>query len=319
MPEGSLPKELLVGTDNADDAAVYQLNDKQAVIATTDFFTPIVDDPYDFGRIAAANALSDVYAMGGKPIMALAIVGMPLNKLPKEAIAKVLEGGASICKEAGIPVAGGHSIDILEPVYGLVGIGVVDPKKLRTNAQAKENDVLVLTKPLGIGMLSAAMKKGTLSADDYEQMIKWTTTLNKVGAIVSDMEGVHAITDITGFGLTGHLLEMCQGAKLSAEIPFAQLPFIETAVQLAQSGVATGASNRNWQGYGDSIILPDEAQLWHRNLITDPQTSGGLLISCTEEALPKVQQAILAEQGNEGSIVGKMKCTHSKGEVRIIL
>lgn len=319
MPEGSLPKELLVGTDTADDAAVYQLNDKQAVIATTDFFTPIVDDPYDFGRIAAANALSDVYAMGGTPIMALALVGMPINKLPKEVVGRVLEGGASICREAGIPIAGGHSIDILEPIYGLVGIGIVDPKKLRTNSQAKENDVLVLTKPLGIGMLSAAMKKGTLSPEDYAELVKWTTTLNKVGAIVSDIEGVHSITDVTGFGLAGHLLEMCQGAKLCAEIPFAQLPFIDTALQLAQSGVATGASGRNWQSYGESISLPAETELWQRNLITDPQTSGGLLISCTEEVLSKVQEAILATQGNEGVVVGKMKCASSKGEVHIVL
>ena len=313
-----MPKELLVGTDTADDAAVYQLNDKQAIIATTDFFTPIVDDPYDFGRIAAANALSDIYAMGGTPIMALALVGMPLDKLPKEAIAKILEGGASICQEAGIPVAGGHSIDILEPVYGLVGIGVVDPKHMHTNAQAQEEDILILTKPLGIGMLSAALKKGKLDADAYAQMVKWSTTLNKVGAQISAIEGVHAITDVTGFGLAGHLLEMCKGAKLQAEVDFSQLPFIEAAIQIAQQGTATGASKRNWSSYGNAIELPEDTALWQRNLLTDPQTSGGLLISCTQEALAQVQNAIKTTQGNEGAVFGRMMRTDSMGAVRIV-
>ncbi len=318
VPPGYMPKELLVGTDTADDAAVYQLNEKQAIIATTDFFTPIVDDPYDFGRIAAANALSDIYAMGGTPIMALALVGMPLDKLPKEAIAKILEGGASICQEAGIPVAGGHSIDILEPVYGLVGIGVVDPKHMHTNAQAQEGDILILSKPLGIGMLSAALKKGTLDADAYTQMVKWSTTLNKVGAQISAIEGVHAITDVTGFGLAGHLLEMCKGAKLQAEVEFSQLPFIETAIQIAQQGTATGASKRNWLSYGNSIELPENTALWQRNLLTDPQTSGGLLISCTQEALTQVQNAIKTMQGNEGAVFGRMMRTDSTGAVRIV-
>ena len=319
IPQGVVPKELLVGTDTADDAAVYQLNDKQAVIATTDFFTPIVDNPYDFGRIAAANALSDIYAMGGTPIMALAIVGMPLEKLPNEAIAQILEGGASICKEAGIPVAGGHSIDILEPVYGLVGIGVVDPAYLRTNAQAQQGDVLVLSKPLGIGMLSAALKKGTLDEASYEQMLKWTTTLNKVGTQITQIDGVHAMTDVTGFGLAGHLLEMCRAAKLQADVHFSDLTIIDTAKQLAQQGIATGASNRNWLSYGESISLPDDAELWQRNLLTDPQTSGGLLVSCTEQALPQVQEIIRSAQGNEVSVLGRMQQPDTKGLVRIIL
>src|SRR5690606_24863355 len=176
MPAGLMPAELLVGTDTADDAAVYKLNERQAVVATTDFFTPIVDDPFDFGRIAATNALSDVYAMGGTPIFALAVVGMPLDKLPGEVISRILEGGASVCREAGIPIAGGHSIDVLEPIYGLVGLGVVDPAHVKTNAGARDGDALILTKPIGIGVLSAGLKKARLSDDDYAEMLRWTTT-----------------------------------------------------------------------------------------------------------------------------------------------
>ena len=305
-PKGCLPPELLIGAETADDAAVYQLNDEQAVIATTDFFTPIVDNPYDFGRIAATNALSDVYAMGGTPIMALAIVGMPLDKLPKEAIGKILEGGATVCQNAGIPIAGGHSIDILEPVYGLVAIGTVNPKQLLSNARAQANDRLVLTKPLGIGMLSAALKKGILTDEGYAELIKWTTLLNKVGSHLAKIDGVHAMTDVTGFGLAGHLLEMCKGANLHAQIDFAKLTFIDEALTLAQQSIATGASNRNWQSYGEHIALSANIELWQRNLITDPQTSGGLLIACSESALPQVQQTIKTLQNNEGTIIGKM-------------
>lgn len=319
IPTGVLPKALLIGTDTSDDAAVYQLNDTQAVIATTDFFTPIVDDPYDFGRIAATNALSDIYAMGGTPIMALAIVGMPLDKLPKEAIGKILEGGASICQEAGIPIAGGHSIDILEPVYGLVGIGIVNPKQLLSNAKAQVDDILILTKPLGIGMLSAGLKKGMLHADEYAELIKWTTTLNKVGAALSSLNDVHAMTDVTGFGLAGHLLEMCRGAKLQATVDFQKLPLIKAAVSIAQQNIATGASNRNWQSYGEFIHLPPSTATWQRNLLTDPQTSGGLLIACKKEALPYVQKVLLKIQGNEGSIIGTMTNSDTQGSVNVLL
>jgi len=267
IPTGVLSNELLVGTNTADDAAVYKLNDRQAVVATTDFFTPIVDDPYDFGQIAATNALSDIYAMGGKPIMALAIVGMPLDKLPIEAISKILAGGASICQKVGIPIAGGHSIDILEPVYGLVAIGIVEPTKLLSNANAKMGDVLVLTKPLGIGMLSAALKKDLLAEADYALMVKLTTTLNTVGSELGNIKGVHAMTDVTGFGLAGHLLEMCQGAKLQATVNFSQLPLIDAAINIAKQGIATGASTRNWQSYGESIRLSDAFLPWQRNLL----------------------------------------------------
>src|SRR5438132_3692068 len=219
-PIRGLPKELMVGTETADDAAVYRLNDMQALVATTDFFTPIVDDPFDFGRIAATNAISDIYAMGGRPVMALAIVGMPLEKLPVSAIRGILAGGESVCAAAGIPIAGGHSIDTLEPIYGLVALGLVHPDKVKRNSSAKAGDVLVLGKPLGIGILSAALKKGKLSASGYAEMLKWTTQLNTPGQALAGMPAVHALTDVTGFGLAGHLLEMCRGAKPGAELNF---------------------------------------------------------------------------------------------------
>src|SRR5688572_29754841 len=277
-----VPKELMVGIETADDAAVYKLNDEQALIATTDFFMPIVDDPFDFGRIAATNAISDVYAMGGRPILALALVGMPLDKLPTAVIRAILAGGESVCKAAGIPVAGGHSIDVLEPIYGLVALGLVHPDKVKRNSSAKDGDVLILGKPLGVGILSAALKKGKLSAAGYAQMVEWTTKLNTPGEALADMPGVHALTDVTGFGLAGHLLEICRGSKLSAEVSFDALPFIPEALEWAKQGVATGASERNWKGYGAEVALTGEE--WKRKLITDPQTSGGLLVACAPQA-----------------------------------
>ena len=315
MPAGIVPPELLVGTDTADDAAVYRLNDRQAIVATTDFFTPIVDDPRDFGRIAATNALSDVYAMGATPIFALAVVGMPLDKLPREVIGAILQGGAEVCREAGIPIAGGHSIDVLEPIYGLVGLGVVDPAKVKTNAGARDGDVLVLSKPLGVGILSAALKKGLLSAQGYATMIQWTTTLNRVGARLADIEGVHAVTDVTGFGLAGHLLEMCRGSKLGAQLRFATLPVIAEAAVLVREGIATGASARNWASYGQDLVLAAAAEQWQRTLLTDPQTSGGLLIACAQSALEAVQAAISAVQGEPGAVIGRMTAGASQVQV----
>ncbi len=292
--KGILPKDLLVGTETADDAAVYRLNDTQALVATTDFFTPIVDDPYDFGRIAATNAISDVYAMGGRPIMALALVGMPLEKLPVSVIRKVLEGGESVCAQAGIPVAGGHSIDTLEPIYGLVALGLVHPDKVKRNSSAKPGDVLVLGKPLGIGILSAALKKGKLSEAGYAQMVEWTTRLNTPGQALSEMSGVHALTDVTGFGLAGHLLEICRGSKLGAEVNFAAVPVIAEALDWVKQGVATGASTRNLAGYGHEIEMKGEE--WQRKLLSDPQTSGGLLVACSSSA----QDQVLAEFKKQG-------------------
>jgi len=303
---GIVPPELLVGTETADDAAVYRLNERQAIVATTDFFTPIVDDPYDFGRIAATNALSDVYAMGARPIMALAVVGMPLDKLPREVIGRILEGGASVCRDAGIPLAGGHSIDVLEPIYGLVGLGVVDPAQVKTNAAARAGDVLILTKPLGIGILSAGLKKGLLSDADYAEMVRWTTTLNRVGMRLASLDGVHAVTDVTGFGLAGHLLEICRGSKLGAHVDFAALPVIEAAMKLVRDGVSTGASTRNWASYGAAVEMSGEAPEWQRKLITDPQTSGGLLIACAPDTVDAVLEAVRAEQGDDARVVGRM-------------
>jgi selenide,water dikinase len=287
-PIGGLPKDLLVGTETADDAAVYRLNDSQALVATTDFFTPIVDDPYDFGRIAATNAISDVYAMGGRPIMALAIVGMPLEKLPTSAIRGILAGGESVCQAAGIPIAGGHSIDTLEPIYGLVALGLVDPSKLKRNSTGKAGDALVLGKPLGIGILSAALKKGKLSAAGYAEMLKWTTRLNTPGEALGQMSAVHALTDVTGFGLAGHLLEMCRGAGVGAEVRFDALPIIPEALDWAKQGTATGASDRNWKGYGHEVDLPAGFDEWKRKMISDPQTSGGLLVACSPDSVPEV-------------------------------
>lgn len=306
MPAGIVPAELLVGTDTADDAAVYRLNERQAVVATTDFFTPIVDDPFDFGRIAATNALSDVYAMGAQPIFALAVVGMPLDKLPAEAIARILQGGAAVCREAGIPIAGGHSIDVLEPIYGLVGLGVVDPARVKTNAGARPGDVLILSKPLGIGILSAGLKKGLLSAQGYGELLRWTTLLNRAGTRLAALDAVHAMTDVTGFGLAGHLLEICRGSKLAAEVRFDDLPLIDEASRLARDGIATGASGRNWASYGGSVDIAAETPEWQRNLITDPQTSGGLLIACDPAAVAEVQAVLRAEQGEEGRIIGRL-------------
>jgi selenide,water dikinase len=305
-PIRGLPKDLLVGTETADDAAVYRLNDRQALVATTDFFTPIVDDPYDFGRIAATNAISDVYAMGGRPIMALAVVGMPLEKLPVSVIQKILEGGESVCASVGIPIAGGHSIDTLEPIYGLVALGLVHPDRVKRNSGARAGDALVLGKPLGVGILSAVLKKGRISEAGYRQMIEYTTRLNTPGEALSAMAEVHALTDITGFGLAGHLLEICRGSKVAAEVRFDAVPVIAEALEWAKQGVATGASDRNWQGYGADVRLPAGAPEWMRKLLTDPQTSGGLLVSCAPAAEQAVLKLFRAAGFGEAASIGRL-------------
>ncbi|RYX95923.1 MAG: selenide, water dikinase SelD [Comamonadaceae bacterium] len=304
---GFLPKELLVGIETADDAAVYQLNDEQALIATTDFFMPIVDDPFDFGRIAATNAISDVYAMGGRPIMALALVAMPVNQLPVEVIGRVLEGGQSVCRAAGIPIAGGHTIDSVEPIYGLVVMGLVHPSKVRRNSGAKAGDVLVLGKPLGVGVLSAALKKNQLDAAGYQQLIDVTTKLNTPGIALGELPGVHALTDVTGFGIAGHTLELARGAGLRAVLEFSRLPFLAGVMDLAGGGAITGASGRNWDGYGDDISLAASLPPLAKALVTDPQTSGGLLVSCAPAAVDAVMR-IFREQGfGDAAIVGRME------------
>ena len=305
-PIRGLPEALMVGTETADDAAVYRLNDSQALVATTDFFTPIVDDPYDFGRIAATNALSDVYAMGGRPIMALAIVGMPLEKLPLSVIQRILEGGESVCASVGIPIAGGHSIDTPEPIYGLVALGLVHPDRVKKNSGARAGDVLVLGKPLGVGILSAVLKKGMISAEGYRQMIECTTRLNTPGEALSEMPGVHALTDITGFGLAGPLLGICRGSKLAAEVKLDAVPVIAEALDWVKQGVATGASDRNWKGYGADVELPAGAPDWMRALVTDPQTSGGLLVACEPQAERAVLRAFADRGFTEARTIGRL-------------
>jgi selenide, water dikinase len=283
-----LPQALLVGIDTADDAAVYRLNDHQAIVATTDFFTPIVDDPFDFGAIAATNAISDVYAMGATPLFALAIVAMPLDTLPLGVIRRIVEGGQSICARAGIPVAGGHTIDAVEPIYGLVAVGVADPRRVKRNDGAREGDVIVLGKPLGVGIYSAALKRDALSSDRYEAMLASTTMLNTPGIALGELPRVHALTDVTGFGLLGHLLEMCRGAALGASIAFDDIPLHPGVRELAAAGFVTGASGRNFASYEDAVVLTPRLGDAERALLTDPQTSGGLLVACAPEAVDAV-------------------------------
>ncbi len=299
--------DLLVGTESSDDAAVYRLNDEQAVIATTDFFMPIVDDPGDFGCIAATNALSDIYAMGGRPIFALALVGMPIDKLPVTTIQQILAGGEAVCRAAGIPIAGGHSIDAPEPIYGLVGIGLVHPGHVKRNDCARAGDVLILGKPIGVGVLSAALKKRELSAQGYEQMLAATTRLNTVGARLGEMAAVHAMTDVTGFGLLGHLLEICRGSRLGAALDYARIPVLSVAQELAQGGYSTGATERNWASYGGEVELPAALAEWQRKLLCDPQTSGGLLVACAAEAADQVLQAFQAEGFEGTAVIGRME------------
>jgi len=287
IPRGVVPEALLRGSEDNEDAAVYRLNDSQALVATTDFFTPIVDDPYDFGRIAATNAISDVYAMGGKPIFALALLGMPINTVPLEVVRRITAGGESVCAEAGIPIAGGHSIDTVEPIYGLVALGLVHPDKVKKNNGARAGDRIVLGKPLGVGILSAALKQGKLSDAGYRLMVEYTTKLNRPGVEFADMEGVHALTDVTGFGLAGHLLELCRGAKVGARLRWSDVPVMPEAVEHVKAGVFTGASTRNWSGYGKEVQLQDLKD-WEKHLLTDPQTSGGLLVACSAESEAKV-------------------------------
>ncbi len=301
-----IPKELMVGIATADDAAVYKLNDEQALIATTDFFMPIVDDPFDFGRIAATNAISDVYAMGGKPIMALALVGMPVNVLSTQTIGKILAGGASVCNTAGIPIAGGHTIDSVEPIYGLVVLGLVHPDRVKRNDGARVGDVLVLGKPLGVGILSAALKKEKLDDAGYASMIANTTKLNTPGPELAELPGVHALTDITGFGLAGHVLEIARGANLAVHINWANVPLLPNVSALLKDGNVTGASGRNWEGYGHEISLANGLPAECQALLSDPQTSGGLLVSCAPEAVADVLAVFQRHGFQDAAVVGHM-------------
>ena len=313
-----IPPQLLVGIETADDAAVYQLNDEQAIIATTDFFMPIVDDPFDFGRIAATNAISDVYAMGGTPIMALALVGMPINVLPLETIGRILEGGQTICREAGIPIAGGHTIDSVEPIYGLVVLGLVHPKQIKRNAHARVGDRLVLGKPVGVGILSAALKKDALSPQGYAQMIANTTQLNTPGPALAALEGVHALTDITGFGLAGHALEMARGAQSCIHINMPSVPLLDGVRELAAQGMVTGASGRNWAAYGHEAQLSPSLDATDQALLADPQTSGGLLVACAPESVDDVL-AIFHKHGFEAAAdVGSIEAMDASGKHLVV-
>jgi len=309
---GLLPKELLVGIETSDDAAIYQINESQAIVATTDFFTPIVDDPFDFGAIAATNAISDVYAMGATPLFALALVGMPVGRLPVEVIRRILAGGESVCTRAGIPVAGGHSIDSVEPIYGLVAIGLVDPKNIKRNADAKPGDKLILGKGLGVGIYSAALKKEKLRDEHYNAMVASTTKLNTPGPKLARLPGVHALTDVTGFGLLGHLLEVCKGSKVHATLRWDAMPLLPEVLELARAGYVTGASKRNWEGYCRHVDLNGYGEA-ERALLTDPQTSGGLLVSCAPSAADDVLRLFHSEGFDHATLIGEI----GAGPVRV--
>jgi len=314
-PAGRLYPELLVGNESNDDAAVYRLSDTQALVATTDFFTPIVDDPRDFGRIAATNALSDVYAMGGRPILALALLGMPLGKVPASVMQQIVAGGHAVCEAAGVPIGGGHSVDTPEPLYGLVALGLVDPRKVKRNDRARAGDVLILGKGLGVGIMGAALKKGELGDAAYREMVASATQLNTPGIRFAELPGVHAMTDVTGYGLAGHLLEICRGSGLAARVGWDAVPVLSTALGLAQAGYATGASDRNWAACEAAVELPHGFAPWQRKLLTDPQTSGGLLVACDEATAPEVLATFVAEGFDRAARIGRLEA----GAPRIIV
>lgn len=304
QPAAGVYKQLLVGTETADDAAVWQVDENTCIIATTDFFMPVVDDPVDFGRIAATNAISDVYAMGGTPVMALAILGMPLEKISTATVREILKGGASVCADAGIPIAGGHSIDCPEPIYGLAVIGTCRPEHLRRNAGARPGDRLILTKPIGVGIYSAALKRGELDSAGYTEMIATTTLLNRIGSDLAKDQDAHAITDVTGFGLLGHAYEVARGSGVTINIEADRVPLLARAPWLAQQGFVTGASNRNWESYGAHVALSPDLPEWRRHLLTDPQTSGGLLIACAGDRAEEITQTIAQAGYAAATIIG---------------
>lgn len=304
LPRQFANPALLVGMESGDDAAVYRINENQAIVATTDFFMPIVDDPFDFGRIAATNAISDVYAVGATPFLALAIVGMPLDKLPITIMQDILSGGASICESVGIPIGGGHSIDAPEPIYGLVVLGLMEPRHIKRNNTARAGDVLILGKPLGIGILSAALQNGALDEPGYNEMLEVTTQLNTVGADLARIDGVNAMTDITGFGLLGHLLEVCRGSGLAASLEFGKIPLLASALRLARDGFNTGAADRNWESYGQDVTLPADLPVWQKNLLCDPQTSGGLLVCCEPSQTENILALFHQNGFSEAAVIG---------------
>ena len=316
QPSAGPFRNLLVGTETGDDAAVWQIDDNNCVVATTDFFMPVVDDPNDFGRIAATNAISDIYAMGAKPIMALAILGMPLEKVSTEVVREIIKGGSSVCASAGIPVAGGHSIDAPEPIYGLAVIGLCKPEQVRRNRNALAGDALILTKGIGVGVYSAAIKKGNLTGDLYGEMVASTTLLNKIGMTLGDDADVHSVTDVTGFGLLGHGLEMAEGSDLQITIRMADVPLFKQAENLAKQGFVTGASKRNWVSYGKKVETPADFPEWARDLLTDPQTSGGLLVACSQSRAESLVKEIVAAGYPSAKVIGTAEA--GKPGVRVI-
>ncbi len=307
LPPQAANPGLLIGHETGDDSAVFKINDEQAVVASTDFFMPIVDDPYDYGRIAATNALSDIYAVGGTPIMALAIAAMPMNQMPADMVQQILAGGAQVCADAGVPVAGGHTIDSVEPIYGLAVIGLVHPDQIKRNCEAQEGDDLVLSKALGVGILGAAMNKDELDPEGYRQMVDTATKLNAVGAELAKFSEVHALTDVTGFGLLGHLLEICRGSGFSATVDWNQLPILPAALDYAERGYNTGAAGRNWQSFGHDATLPEGLPEWRKNLLIDPQTSGGLMLSCSPDATDKILGTFKAAGFADATVIGKIQ------------
>ena len=306
LPPQAANPALLIGHETGDDAAVFKINDEQAVVATTDFFMPIVDDPYDYGRIAATNALSDVYAVGGTPILALAIAAMPMNQMSPDTIQKILSGGAQVCANAGVPVAGGPTIDAVEPIYGLAVVGLVHPDRIKRNCEAQEGDDLILGKALGVGILGAAMNKDELDPEGYRQMVETATKLNAVGAELSKLPGVHALTDVTGFGLIGHLLEICHGSNLAGAVNWNDLPILPAARDYAERGYNTGAAGRNWQSFGQNVTLPDNLSDWPKTILADPQTSGGLMLSCAPERTNDVVELFRVNGFADVTVIGKM-------------
>jgi selenide,water dikinase len=301
-------KNLLVGNDSKDDAAVYDLGNGTALISTTDFFMPIVDDAFDFGRIAAANSISDIYAMGGKPLVAVAILGWPVEKLPVELAQKVVEGGRTVCAEAGIPLAGGHSIDSPEPIFGLAVSGIVPIENLKKNSTAREDDLLLLTKPLGVGILSTAQKRGLLKSEHLPVMIGQMTTLNKIGEELGKIKGVSAMTDVTGFGLLGHLIEMAEGSGLSAEIEYDKIPVAEGVREYISQRIFPDATTRNWSSYSEKVKFEKGVNVMEAfTLLPDPQTNGGLLISVKEDSLEAVKHLLQLHGLGETTIpIGRM-------------
>jgi selenide, water dikinase len=306
LPPQITDPAMMVGLETKDDAIVYRLDDDKAIVATTDFFMPVVDDPFDFGAIAAANALSDIYAVGARPLFALAVAGMPTGKMSTDVIAKIMAGGADMAARAGIIVGGGHSIDSPEPIYGLAVVGIVHPDQVKRNCTAQDGDVLILGKALGVGILSNAFKKGDLSDDDYAQMIASTTKLNSIGADFAKLDAVHAMTDVTGFGLLGHLNEICQGSGLAATLDLNSVPLLDCAIPFAKAGLNTGAGTRNREAFGENIALPTDLPDWHRNLLFDPQTSGGLLVSVAAEQAADVLAMFHAQDYASAAIIGKI-------------